>query len=100
MSPAMSPCREAGYQHTLALNLIFQARGLVAAKLPQRALDVCAEAHALIVENDLHSLHVGVSDVLADLHHRFELPAPAGMTLPNAALHHAEAALAEGLRVE
>jgi ATP/maltotriose-dependent transcriptional regulator MalT len=100
MSRAISLYREAGYQHTLALNLIFQARGLVAAKLPQQALDVCAEAHALIVENDLHSLHVGVSDVLADLHHRFELPAPAGMTLPNAALHHAEAALAEGLRVE
>jgi ATP/maltotriose-dependent transcriptional regulator MalT len=100
MSRAISLYREAGYQHTLALNLIFQARGLVAAKLPQRALDVCAEAHALIVANDLHSLHVGVSDVLADLHHRFDLPAPAGMTLPNAALHHAEAALAEGLRVE
>lgn len=100
MSRAISLYREAGYQHTLALNLIFQARGLVAAKLPQRALEVCAEAHALIVENGLHSLHVGVSDVLADLHHRFELPAPASMTLPNAALHHAEAALAEGLRVE
>ena len=100
MSRAISLYREAGYQHTLALNLIFQARGLVAAKLPQQALDVCAEAHALIVANGLHSLHVGVSDVLADLHHRFDLPAPAGMTLPNAALHHAEAALAEGLRVE
>ena len=100
MRRAISLYREAGYQHTLALNLIFQARGLVAAKLPQQALDVCAEAHALIVANDLHSLHVGVSDVLADLHHRFDLPAPAGMTLPNAALHHAEAALAEGLSVE
>ena len=100
MSRAIALYRAAGYQHTLALNLIFQARSLVAAKLPQQALDVCAEAHALIVENDLHSLHVGVSDVLADLHHRFELPAPAGMTLPTAALHHAEAALAEGRRVE
>jgi ATP/maltotriose-dependent transcriptional regulator MalT len=100
MGRAIALYREAGYQHTLALNLIFQARGLVAAKLPQRALAVCAEAHALIVANELHSLHVGVSDVLADLHHRFELPAPAGMTLPTAALHHAEAALAEGRRVE
>jgi ATP/maltotriose-dependent transcriptional regulator MalT len=100
MSRAISLYREAGYQHTLALNLIFQARGLVAAKLPQQALDVCAEAHALIVENGLHSLHVGVSDVLADLHHRFELPAPAGMTLPTPALHYAEAALAEGRSVE
>ena len=100
MSRAIALYREAGYQHTLALNLIFQARGLVAAKLPQQALDVCAEAHAMIVANELHSLHVGVSDVLADLHHRFELPAPAGMSLPTPALHYAEAALAEGRRVE
>ena len=99
MSRAIALYREVGYTHTLALNLIFQARGLVAAGRPQEALAVCGEARSLIVENALVSLHVGVSDVLADLHHRFALPAPAGMTLPSAALHFAEAALVEGRRV-
>ena len=99
MSRAIALYREVGYTHTLALNLIFQARGLVAAGRPQEALAACDEARALIVENALVSLHVGVSDVLAELHHRFALPAPAGMTLPSAALHYAEAALVEGRRV-
>ncbi|MFL6629475.1 MAG: LuxR C-terminal-related transcriptional regulator [Vitreoscilla sp.] len=99
MSRAIALYREVGFTHTLALNLIFQARGLVAAGRPLEALAVCDEARALIVENALVSLHVGVSDVLAELHHRFALPAPAGMTLPSAALHYAEAALVEGRRV-
>jgi ATP/maltotriose-dependent transcriptional regulator MalT len=99
MARAIALYREVGYTHTLALNLIFQARGLVAAGRPQEAQAACDEARALIVENALVSLHVGVSDVLADLHHRFTLPAPAGMTLPSAALHFAEAALVEGHRV-
>ena len=100
MRRAIALYRAAGFKHTLALNLIFQARGLVAAGLPQEALAVCAEARGLIEECALHSLHVGVTDVLAELHHRFELPAPAGMTLPTAAIHYAEAALVEGRRVE
>jgi len=99
MSRAIALYREVGFTHTLALNLIFQARGLAAAGRAQEALAVCDEARALIVENALVSLHVGVSDVLADLHHRFALPAPAGMLLPSAALHFAEAALVEGRRV-
>jgi ATP/maltotriose-dependent transcriptional regulator MalT len=99
MSRAIALHRETGFTHTLALNLIFQARGLVAAKRPHEALAALAEARGLIVENGLHSLHVGVTDVLADAHHRFALPAPAGMTLPTAALHYAEAALVEGRRV-
>ena len=99
MSRAIALCRETGFKHTLALNLIFQARGLVAAGLSQEALAVLAEARALIDESELHSLHVGVTDVLADLHHRFPLPAPPGMILPTAALHYAEAALVEGRRI-
>ena len=99
MARAIALYRETGYTNTLALNLIFQARGLVAANQPAEALAVLAEARALIVENGLHSLHVGVSDVLADVHHRFELPAPEGMILPSAPLHYAEAALLEGRRV-
>jgi ATP/maltotriose-dependent transcriptional regulator MalT len=100
MSRAIALCRSTGFMHTLALNLIFQARGLAAADQPQAAVAVLAEARALIVQYDLHSLHVGVTDVLADLHHRFALPAPDGMALPTAALHYAEAALVEGRRVE
>ena len=99
MSRSIALHRETGFTNTLALNLIFQARGLVAANRPSEAMVVLAEARALIVENNLHSLHVGVTDVLADAHHRFDLPAPAGMTLPTAALHYAEAALVEGRRV-
>ena len=100
MSRAIALCRETGYTNTLALNLIFQSRGLVAASQPHAALATLAEARGLIVANGLLSLHVGVTDVLADAHHRFDLPAPEGMTLPGAALHYAEAALLEGRRVE
>ena len=91
--------RGLGFRHALALNLIFEGRCLAAAGRAQEALAVCDEARALIVENNLVSLHVGVTDVLADLHHRFDLPAPAGMTLPTAALHYGEAILVEGGRV-
>ena len=100
MNRAIELYRESGFKQSLALNLIFQARGLVAAGLPDEALAVLTEARERIEESNLQSLHVGVTDVLADLHHRFALPAPADMTLPSAALHYAEAALVEGRRVE
>jgi DNA-binding CsgD family transcriptional regulator len=100
MSRAIALHRELDSQQGLALNLIFQARGLTAADQPQEALAVLAEARALIERLDLPSLHVGVTDVLAELHHRFDLPAPAAMTLPSGALHFAEAALVEGRRVQ
>ena len=99
MNRAIDLFRQTGFTHTLALNLIFQARGFVAAGLALPALAVLGEARALIEESELHSLHVGVTDVLADLHHRHALPPPPGMTLPTAALHYAEAALVEGRRV-
>jgi len=100
MGQAIALYREVGYRHSLAVKLTLQARGLVAAGRPQQALEVCAEAGALIEESGLQSLRVGLNDVLADLHHRFELPSPSGMTLPSAALHYAEAALAEGRQIE
>jgi len=100
MSRAVALHREIDSQHGLALNLIFQARGLTAADQPQEALAVLAEARSLVEQLDLPSLHVGITDVLADLHHRFPLPDPPGLTLPSAALHYAEAALVEGRRVE
>ncbi len=100
MAEAIAMYREAKTGANLALNLIFQARGLAAAGQPQRTVAVLEEAQALIDELDLSSLHVGVTDVYADLHHRFALPPPAGMTLPNGALHYAEATLREGLRID
>jgi DNA-binding CsgD family transcriptional regulator len=100
MSEAIAMYREAKTNANLALNLIFQARGLAAAGQPERTIAVLDEAQALIDEFQLSSLHVGVTDVLADLHHRFPLPAPPGMTLPNGALHFGEATLREGLRIE
>jgi len=100
MREAIAMYRETGFSHTLALNLIFQARGLAAAGQPSEALAVLDEAQALIAELRLDTLHAGVSDVLADLHHRFELPPPADMTLPSAALHFGEATLAQGRAIE
>ena len=38
MSRAIALYREAGFKHILALNLIFQARGLAAAGQPDEAL--------------------------------------------------------------
>ena len=100
MSEAIAMYRELGYSPTLALNLIFQARVLVAAGRADEAIAVLDEAQVLIDKHELDSLHVGVTDVLADLHHRFQLAPPPGMTLPSGALHFAEATLANGLAIE
>ena len=100
MRESIEMYRETGFSHNLALNLIFQARGLAAAARPDEALAVLDEAQAMIDELQLDTLHAGVSDVLADLHHRFDLPPPPGMTLPTAALHFGEATLERGLRIE
>ena len=100
MGEAIAMYRETGFSHNLALNLIFQARVLAAAGRAEEAIAVLDEAQAMIDKFDLDSLRVGVTDVLADLHHRFVLPAPAGMTLPGASLHFAEETLAGGLAIE
>ena len=100
MSEAIAMYRETGFSHTLALNLILQARGLAAAGRSADAVAVLDEAQALIAQHELHALRVGVDDVLSDLHHRFTLAPPVGMVLPNAALHFAEATLAGGLALE
>ena len=100
MGEAIAMYREMGYSHNLALNLIFQARVLAAAGRADEAIAALDEAQALIDKHALDSLRVGVTDVLADLHHRFELAPPPGMTLPGAALHYAEATLAGGRAIE
>ncbi len=100
MSEAIAIYREAGFDHHLALNLIFQARVLATAGRADEAVAVLDEAQAMIEKFDLNSLRVGVTDVLADLHHRYALSAPTGMSLPNAALHFAEATLSRGESIE
>jgi len=92
--------RLAGSGPDLAPNLILQARVLAALDQPDEALAVLGEAAPLIDEFRLDALRLGVCDVLADVHHRFTLPPPPGMTLPTAALHYAEAMLRDGLRID
>ena len=92
--------RLAGSIPDLALNLVLQARVLAAIGEPAQVLAVLGEAAPLIGELKLDALWMGVSDVLADVHHRFTLPPPPGMTLPTAALHYAEAMLRDGLRID
>ncbi len=100
MREAVGMYREARIWPSLALNLIFQARALSAAGHAVQTLAVLDEAQSLIDEFGLNSLNVGVTDVLADLHHRFTLPAPVGLTLPTAALHYAELTLQQGLCID
>ena len=92
--------RQADCPRDLAVNLILQARALAAAARPGKALAAVDEAVQIIDELGLEALWVGVHDVLADLHHRFPLSPPPGMTLPTAALHYAEAMLRDGLRID
>ena len=100
MGEAIAMVREAGFSHNLALNLIFQARMLDAAGRADEALAVLDEARALADRFQLPSLHVGITDVLSSLHHRFELEPPTDMTLPTAALHFAELTLAGGRAID
>jgi DNA-binding CsgD family transcriptional regulator len=100
MAEAIGMFREGGFSHGLALNLILQARGLAAAGRVDETIAALDEAQVIIDKFGLNSLRVGIDDVLADLHHRFDLPPPPGMVLPTAALHFGEATLAGGLALE
>ncbi len=100
MSKAIDLFRQAGSGRDLAVNLILQARALAAAQRPDEVLAVLGEAISLIDELSLDALRVGVSDILADLHHRYPLLPPPGTTMPTAALHYAETMLGDGLRIE
>ena len=99
MDAAMALFRAADGPRDLAANLILHARVLAAAMQPGRAVDVLAEAEALVESRGLESMRVGLHQAQADLHHRFTLPPPPRMMLPSAALHFAEAALAQGQRL-
>ena len=99
MDAAMALFRAADCPRDLAANLILQARVLAAANQPGRAVDALAEAEALVESRGLESMRAGLHEAQADLHHRFTLAPPPDMTLPCAALHFAEAALAHGQRL-
>lgn len=96
MDAAMALCRASDGQRELAANLILHVRVLAAASQPGRAVDALAEARALVHAHGFDAMRVALHQAEADLHHRFALASPAGMTLPSPALHHAEAALAHG----
>jgi tetratricopeptide (TPR) repeat protein len=99
MEAAMALLRAAGSPRDLALNLILHARVLGAAAQPARAVDVLAEAQALVDARGFDSMRMRLCQAHADLHHRFTLPPPPHMTLPTGALHFAEAALVHGRRL-
>ena len=100
MSEAIRMYREAQSTDNLAMNLLGMARAQSAAGQPQAALASLEEAQALIERHGLSALVVGVCLARAEIHQRHaELPAPPDMTLPNAALHFAEATLGEGLKI-
>jgi len=99
MDAAMALLRTCDGQRDLAANLILHARVLAAASQPARAVDALAEARSLVEARGFDAMRVVLHQAEADLHHRFMLGRPEGMTLPSAALHHAEAALAHGQRL-
>ncbi|MEO5687480.1 MAG: hypothetical protein ABIR54_08965 [Burkholderiaceae bacterium] len=99
MDAAMTLLHAADSPRDLALNLILQARVLGAAAQPARAVEALAEAQALVDARGFDSMRVRLCQAQADLHHRFTLPPPPGMTLPTGALHFAEAALVHGRRL-
>jgi hypothetical protein len=99
MDAAMGLLRAGDAQRDLAANLILHARVLAAASQPGRAVDALAEARALVEARGFEAMRAVLHQAEADLHHRFALDPPAGMTLPSAALHHGEAALAHGQRL-
>ena len=82
MDAAMALLRASDGLRDLAANLILHARVLAAAAQPSRAAGVLAEASALVEDPGLAAMRTALHQAHADLHHRFTLPAPAGMTLP------------------
>jgi tetratricopeptide (TPR) repeat protein len=99
MDAAMALLRTCDGQRDLAAHLILHARVLAAAAQPGRAVDALAEARSLVEARGFDAMRVVLHQAEADLHHRFALASPDGMTLPTAALHHGEAALAHGQRL-
>ena len=97
MAEGLRMYREALSTDNLATNLIGMARVLSAAGQPDAALESLDEAQDLIERHSLSALTVGVYEALAEIHQRHaDLP---DLHQPKAALHYAEATLAEGLKM-
>lgn len=100
MAEAIAMYRAGRSTDNLAVNLLGLARALSAAGQVEAAQAALAEARVLIAQHGFSALVVGVHEVLTQMHRRHpRLPPPAGLALPNAALHHGEATLAEGLTI-
>lgn len=100
MAEAIRMYREAQSTDNLAMNLLGHARALSAAGQADAALAALAEAQTLLRRHGFTALQVGVFEALAEIHQRHpQLPPPPELQAPNAALHYAEATLAEGQRI-
>ncbi|WP_457420333.1 LuxR C-terminal-related transcriptional regulator [Roseateles sp. P5_E7] len=100
MAEAVAMYRAVRSTDNLTVNLLGLARALSAAGQVEAAQAALAEAQVLIAQHGFSALVVGVHEVLTEMHRRHpRLPPPAGLALPNAALHHGEAMLAEGLKI-
>ncbi len=100
MAEAIAMYRAARSTENLAVNLLGLARALSATGQVDAAQAALDEAVQLIERHGFHALVAGVHEALAEMHRRHpRLAAPPGLALPNAALHHGEATLAEGLKI-
>ena len=77
-----------------------QAHALCHLDRPDEALAAVEHAIALAGAQDNLDNHVAALRVLADLHARHRLPAPPGMTEPNATLHYLQRALEVASRID
>lgn len=100
MAEAIAMYRVARSTDNLTVNLLGLARALSAAGQIEAAQQALVEAEQLINRHGFNALVIGVQEVLTEMHRRHpRLPPPPGLALPNAALHHGEATLAEGLKI-
>ena len=75
---------------------IGEARALSGAGRPDEAFAKIERARLFALERGLESLNVELAEAMAEIHRQHELPAPHGMTAPNAVLHYLEQAYATG----
>ncbi|HEX7986242.1 MAG TPA: ATP-binding protein [Duganella sp.] len=77
-----------------------QAHALCFLERPREALAAAAHAIELATAQDHLDNHVAALRVLSEIHSRHPLPAPPGMTEPNATLHYLHQALAVASRID
>lgn len=97
---AEASTRAMGMKQLLASALRGRASALVKMNRPGEALSVAHEALALSIEQGQRVQQSEALQIIADVHRRFQLPAPAGLKAPSAALHYLDEALAAAASVE